>query len=190
MPCHVGPVARRREEEAQRSNRAVHGRRLHAGAALVLLIAAQIFRLGRIGRATEEDREGLDVADVVALGLLAPKRRSIMSSIMRARSGLMAFEVIGDVLRLACSDPSILRTLRPSCYRRRFGWLPAPLAQTSRRCAPAVAGSFFARWCPRSARPVPAARRRPSPRRRQQHGAVGRRSIGAHDGLLHDADGA
>ena len=71
MPGHLRPVTRRREKEPQRRRRAVHGRRLHALLALVQLEPAQILRLGCIRRTAEEDCEVLNVADVIALRLLA-----------------------------------------------------------------------------------------------------------------------
>jgi hypothetical protein len=50
-----------------------------------------------------------------------------MSSIMRARSGLMGFSLIGiSCLEVGVLDPSILKTERPPRYPMRFNWLAAP----------------------------------------------------------------
>jgi hypothetical protein len=82
-------------------------RRLHALLALTNLERTQILPLGRIGRAAEEDCEVLNVTSVVAL-VFSPKPRTVMSSIMRRRSGLMDVVVCIGVLlvsRWSCSTP-------------------------------------------------------------------------------------
>ena len=66
----IRPVERHGEEEAQRRDRAVDARRLHAALRLVQLEAAQIFRRRRVGRAADEGRECPHVADIVAARLL------------------------------------------------------------------------------------------------------------------------
>ena len=55
----IRPVERHGEEEAQRRDRAVDARRLHAALRLVQLEAAQILRRRRVGRAADEGRERL-----------------------------------------------------------------------------------------------------------------------------------
>ena len=71
MARHLRSIARRREKEPQRRYRAVHRRRLYALLALADLERAQILAPGHVRRAAEEDCEVLDVADVIALRLLA-----------------------------------------------------------------------------------------------------------------------
>ena len=66
----IGPVERHGEEEAQRRNRAVDARRLHAGLRLVHLETANILSRRRVGRAAEEGRECLHAADVVTARVL------------------------------------------------------------------------------------------------------------------------
>jgi len=68
---HLGPAERCLEEEPQRRDRAVHGRRRDPGLALMHLEPAQILCLRRVWRAAEEHCEVLNVPDVVALRLLA-----------------------------------------------------------------------------------------------------------------------
>ena len=71
MTGHLGPAARRREKEPQRRHCAVHRRWLYALLALADLEGAQILALGHVRRAAEEDCEVPNVADVIALRLLA-----------------------------------------------------------------------------------------------------------------------
>ena len=66
----IGPVERHGEEEAQRRDRAVDARRLHAGLRLVQLETAKIFGRRRVGRAADEGRERLHATDVVAARVL------------------------------------------------------------------------------------------------------------------------
>ncbi|CAN1724183.1 protein of unknown function [Hyphomicrobium sp. 1Nfss2.1] len=66
------------------------------------------------------------------------KLPTVMSSSMRARSGLMGFSLIGvSCLEVGVLDPSILKTERPFRYRPPVSWLalPEPLAQTFARSA-------------------------------------------------------
>jgi hypothetical protein len=50
-----------------------------------------------------------------------------MSSIMRARNGLMGFSLIGvSCLEVGVLDPSILKTERPPRYSASISWLAYP----------------------------------------------------------------
>ena len=71
MADELGTVQRDAEEEAQRRGRAVERRRLHPTLGQMHLEAAHVLGRCRVGRATEESGEGLDVADIVVAGLLA-----------------------------------------------------------------------------------------------------------------------
>ena len=71
------------------------GRRADAGLGQVQLVAAKILGRSRIGRSAEEGEEVLDVTDIV---VFSTNLRTVMSSIMRRRSGLMAISVIGVLL--------------------------------------------------------------------------------------------
>src|SRR5712672_3795680 len=95
VPCHLGAVERHGEEETQRCNRAIDARRTHAGPRLMQLEKAKILRRGRIRRAAEKGCECPDVPDIVVVRL-STKLRTVMSSIMRRRSGLMGFSLIGS----------------------------------------------------------------------------------------------
>ena len=55
----IGPVQRHGEEEAQRCNRAVDARRMHAGLRLMHLETAKIFRRGSIRRTADRDQAHL-----------------------------------------------------------------------------------------------------------------------------------
>ena len=114
MPCHLRAVEGHGEEEAQRRNRAVDARRTHAGLRLVQLKTAKILGRSRIRRAAEEGCERPDVPDIVVARLL--ELRTLMSSIMRRRSGLMGFSLIGGAPVLRWRDPLILKTGRPACH--------------------------------------------------------------------------
>ena len=76
------------------------------------------------------------------------KLRTVMSSSMRARSGLMGFSLIGvSCLEVGVLDPSILKTEGPPRYCTPIRWLAhrepsAPDASRAQR-SPARAGSFF-----------------------------------------------
>ena len=59
---------------------------------------AQIFRRRGVGRAAEEGCESLDVPDIVVAASSRTKLRTLMSSIMRWRSGLMGFSLIAVLL--------------------------------------------------------------------------------------------
>jgi len=65
-PRQIRPVECHREEEAQRRDRAVDSRRLHAALRLVQLEEAQLLRRRGIGRTADEDRKGAHVADIIA----------------------------------------------------------------------------------------------------------------------------
>jgi hypothetical protein len=65
----VGPIDGLREEEPQRRDDTVHGRRRHAALALLDLELAHVIGRRRVGRASQERGKASDVADVVALGL-------------------------------------------------------------------------------------------------------------------------
>ena len=65
-PCQIWPVERHREEEAQRRDRAVDARRLHAALRLVQPKEAQFFRRRRVRRPADESREGAHVANIIA----------------------------------------------------------------------------------------------------------------------------
>jgi hypothetical protein len=75
----IGPIERLREEEPQRRHDGVHGRRRHVQLALLDLEAPNVLRRCGVGRAPQERREPADIADVVALRLVAeapyPSRR-------------------------------------------------------------------------------------------------------------------
>jgi hypothetical protein len=66
----IRAVQRHREEEAQRRDRAVDARRLHADPRLVQLEQTQVFRRRRVGRPADEGREGPHVADIIATRVL------------------------------------------------------------------------------------------------------------------------
>jgi hypothetical protein len=76
---------------------AVSDRRLGACGARVHLEPAQVLRCRRGRRAAEKLGKGLDGADVVALGG-GPSLRTVISSVMRCRSGLMGVSLIGGPL--------------------------------------------------------------------------------------------
>lgn len=59
------------KEERQDRYHAVLGRHRHAGVTLFHLEPAQILRRRRIGRSAEEGGEAVDVADIVALRIVA-----------------------------------------------------------------------------------------------------------------------
>src|SRR5947208_771511 len=59
------------EEEAQRRNRTVDGRRTHPGLRLMQLEAAKVLGRCRIRRAAEKGCKGSDVADIVVASLRA-----------------------------------------------------------------------------------------------------------------------
>ena len=63
----VGPIDGLREEEPQRRHDAVHGRRRHAGLALLDLEPAHVIGRRRVRRAPQERGEASDVANVVVL---------------------------------------------------------------------------------------------------------------------------
>lgn len=67
----IGPVERLREEEPQRRHDGVHGRRRDIQLALLDLEAPDVLRRCGVRRAPQERREPADVADVVALRLVA-----------------------------------------------------------------------------------------------------------------------
>ncbi len=71
MAGELGTVQRDAEEKTQRRGRAVERWRLHTALGQMHLEAAHILCRSRVGRATEESGEGLDVADIVVAGLLA-----------------------------------------------------------------------------------------------------------------------
>ena len=82
----------------------------------VQLIETKILAGGGIGRAAEESREVLDVANVVRLDLLR-ECRAVMSSIMRWRNGLMALSVMAIApVSHEVTNPVILRQDEPTCY--------------------------------------------------------------------------
>ena len=58
---------------------------------------AKILRRGRIRREAEKGCERPDVPDIVVV-LFSTKLRTVMSSIMRRRSGLMGLSLIGVIL--------------------------------------------------------------------------------------------
>ena len=66
----IRPVERHREEEAQRRDRAVDARRLHAALRLVQLEETQVFRCRRVGRPADKGRECSDVSHIVAARVL------------------------------------------------------------------------------------------------------------------------
>ena len=73
-----------------------------------------------------------------------------MSSIMRARSGLMGSFGYGVLIGISCLevgvlDPSILKTERPPPYSLPFEWLAPGRCSLIRPApqAPAEAGSFI-----------------------------------------------
>src|ERR1700682_4108899 len=76
---------------------------------------AKILRRGRIRRAAEKDCECPDVPE--SLRVFSTKLRTVMSSIMRRRNGLMGFSLIGgSCLEVRVVDPLILKTGRPACH--------------------------------------------------------------------------
>src|SRR5258707_10889052 len=70
--------------------------------------------------------------------------RTLMSSSIRWRSGLMGFSLIGgSCLEVGVLDPSILKTEHPLRHHRSITWLPSGShAQPRGRHPPARAGSF------------------------------------------------
>ena len=114
----IGPVERDGEEEPQRRDRAVDGRRAHAARGQMQLKAAQVLGRRRVRRAAEEGCEVLDAADVVVAASSATNLRIVMSSIMRRRSGLMASSVMGCScleVRLRTPHPQTGRPVALSC---------------------------------------------------------------------------
>jgi hypothetical protein len=94
------------------------------------LKGTQVFRCRGVGRAAQEGREHLDAADVAAL-VAGEKLRTRMSSIMRARKGLMGSFGSGVLTGVSCLEvgvlaPSILKTERPARYRTPVSWLAQP----------------------------------------------------------------
>ncbi len=107
-PRQVRPVQRYGEQEAQRRDRTVDGRRLHAALGLMDRKATDILGCRRIGRAPEEGREAPDQHDVVALRLFpqAPHGHVVEHA---GRSGLTEMEACCweiDVPREVKVDPS------------------------------------------------------------------------------------
>jgi uncharacterized membrane protein YtjA (UPF0391 family) len=63
----------------------------------VQLIAAQILGRGGVGSSTEKVGQVLDVTNIILL-VVSTNLRTVMSSIMRRRNGLMAALVMGVLL--------------------------------------------------------------------------------------------
>jgi hypothetical protein len=68
-PGDIGPIERHGEKEPQRRDRRVDRRRPDVRFAQVQLEQTEVFGGGRLRRSTEEVRESLDCADVIALRL-------------------------------------------------------------------------------------------------------------------------
>jgi hypothetical protein len=103
------------------------------------LEAAQLLRRGGIRRSTEKDGQVLDAANIVAL-VSALKLQTVMSSIMRRRSGLMVSSFIGVLpSRGEVGHPSILETGRLPRHPNPFSRSRPPPAEpaTSRATPPA-----------------------------------------------------
>jgi hypothetical protein len=69
-PRQIRSVERHRKEKAQRRDRAVDARRLHAALRLVQLVETQILRCRRVGRPANKDRECSNVSHIVAARVL------------------------------------------------------------------------------------------------------------------------
>ncbi len=84
----VGPVERVRKEEPQRRDDAVHRRCGHAGILLLDLELAKILGRRGVRRAPQPRRETSDVADIVALRLVAePAHGHVVDQPLTQRAG-------------------------------------------------------------------------------------------------------
>jgi hypothetical protein len=126
MAGELGTVQSDTEEEAQRRGRAVERRWLHSALGQMHLEAAYVLGRCRVGRATEEPGERLDVADIVVAGLLAELayRHIFEHAAAKIADGLVAHRR-APVLRLEVANPSILKTERPPRHQP----LTAPVAK-------------------------------------------------------------
>ena len=84
-------------KKKRRAETAVDARRLHADPRLVQLEETQVFRCRRVGRPADKGRECSDVSHIVA-SVSSLKPRTVMSSIMRARSGLTGRGEVSEVI--------------------------------------------------------------------------------------------
>ena len=99
----IRPVERHCEKEAQGRDRAVDARRLQSDLRLVQLEETQIFRCRRVGRPADIGCECPDVSHIAAARVLL-KPRTVISSIMRARSGLTRRAEVSEVIRAPLSS--------------------------------------------------------------------------------------
>jgi len=123
-------------------DRVVDARRLHAALPLVQLEAAQILRRRRIGGPADKGRERPHVPNVV-VRVSSVKPRTIMSSIMRARSAVTGWGERGEssgvplelrLLDLQCSGsdaPIVTLTAHPLTASAKNAPAPTPLSRES-----------------------------------------------------------
>jgi hypothetical protein len=109
----IGPVERHGEEEAQRRNRAVDARRLHAGLRLVHLETAKVLGRGRVGRAADEGRQSLHAADVVTARVLGEAAHVHVFDHALAQRAAGRMRRIGDHRMLLSSRRLTLHARRP-----------------------------------------------------------------------------
>jgi hypothetical protein len=147
VSSHICPTDRHGEEETQRRNRVVDGRRTYPGLRLMQLEASQILRRGCIGRATEEGRESADVPDIVVARLLDEIAHAHVfdHALAQWADGLLAHRG-APVLRLRLLAPLDPQDGTPSCHRTRLTQSStlARLAPASRAARSRVSG--FAHW--------------------------------------------
>src|ERR1700682_5203877 len=99
---------------------------------------AKILRRGRIRRAAEKDCECPDVPE--SLRVFSTKLRTVMSSIMRRRSGLMGFSLIwSSCLEVGVLEPpqSSRRSARPSLALVQIVTAADVIARPRRQVPPA-----------------------------------------------------
>ena len=87
---------------------AIDGRRLNAGLCQVQLERPQLFCSCSVPGSIQEGGKPLDGTDVLALRI-GWNRRTLISSSMRWRSGLMGFSLIGG----SCLEVGVLEPLNP-----------------------------------------------------------------------------
>ena len=114
--CQIRPVKRHREEEAQRRDRAVDARRLHAALCLAQLEEAQLFRRRGVGRPADESRECPHLADIIAPRVLLEAAHAHVFDHARPQRADGLRRIIGGHRvspELKVAGPSMLRIGRP-----------------------------------------------------------------------------
>ena len=87
MPGRVGPIERHGEKEPQRRDGGVDNRRARAVLGQAQLETTEILIGRRVWRSSEEFLQFHNRANVVVLWVFDAKWRTLMSSIMRRRTG-------------------------------------------------------------------------------------------------------